>query len=143
MANDTQVNIAPLTISISDISISASGPAPSDIIKQGEPFSLKTTVTFGGPGAAALLPLNLPIKVTYYAESFGPGNEVSLGTANAVTNGSDTAYDLVLAVPAAVASVLTAEEVYKIAAVLRVGSSSFPALANGFSEGLTLSVYNP
>jgi hypothetical protein len=139
----TQVNIAPLSCSISNISVFGPGPNPDDIVRKGESFNLRVTVNFGGPGAIPLMPLNLPIKVTYYAESYGPGNEIELGEANVTTSGGVTSYDLTATVSAATSNLLSAERVYKIAAVLRVGSISFPALVNGFSEGLAMQVYAP
>lgn len=139
----TQVNIAPLTCNISNISVFGPGPNPDDIVRKGEAFNLRVTVNFGGPGAIPLMPLNLPIKVTYYAESYGPGAEIELGSATATTVGGDFSYNLTANVPAAISNLLDAERVYKIAAVLRVGSSAFPALVNGFSEGLTMQVYAP
>jgi hypothetical protein len=139
----TQVNIAPLSCTLSDISISAPGPNPDEIIRAGEPFSLRVTVTFGGPGAIPLMPLNLPIKVTYFAESYGPGDEIELGVATASTSGGVFSYNLTANIPAATSAMLDAERVYKLAAVLRVGSMAFPALVNGFTEGLAVQVYNP
>lgn len=139
----TQVNIAPLACSITDIAVFGPGPNPDTIIKQGEAFTLQVTVNFSGPGAAALMPLNLPVTVTFYAESYGPGAEIELGSATLNTTGSTLSYNLTASIPAAVSSALDAEKVYKIAAVLRVGSPAFPALVNGFSEGLTMQVYNP
>lgn len=139
----TQVNVAPLSCSVSEISVSSLGPNPDTIIKNGEAFNLSVTVTFGGPGAAALMPLNLPIKVTFFAESYGPGDEIELGVANASTSGANTVYTLTAAISAAKSAELDAERVYKIAGVLRVGAIAFPALVNGFSEGLTMQVYSP
>ncbi|MFM7471323.1 MAG: hypothetical protein LVS60_10445 [Nodosilinea sp. LVE1205-7] len=143
MSSSTQVNIAPLGISISPISVLSTGPDPDSVLKRGEAFNLTVTVTFSGAGALAIVPLGIPVKVEFFAESIGSGSELSLGSATVGTAPGVFVYPVTLSVAAATSSLLTAERVYKIAAVLRVGATAFPAIANGFSEELAIEVYNP
>ncbi len=143
MPSSTQVNVAPLNISISSISIGSTGPDPDTVLKKGEAFALTVGVQFSGAGALALTPLGIPVKVEFFAESIGSGSELSLGSATVSTTAGVLVYPVTLNVPAATSGLLTADRVYKIAAVLRVGATAFPAIANGFSEELAIEVYNP
>jgi len=143
MPTSTQVNVAPLDIAISPITVNSTGPNPDDVLRLGEPFDLSIDVRFSNTGAPAIVSLGIPVKIDFYAESIGPGSEVFLGSRTVATAPGIFTYRVTASVLAAVSSTLTAERVYKVAAVLRVGSTGFPAIANGFSEELAMLVYNP
>lgn len=139
----TQVNVSPLHCKISDIDMMGPGKDPDDVIKKGEPFSLRTQVSFSGAGAAAFVGLGPIIRVTYFAESIGPGNELELGTATATATIGQLVYDLTLDVPIGTSLQLNPEAVYQLAASLRIGALNAPAAVNGFSEGMPMQVYAP
>ena len=138
--SDAQVNVAPLYVKIDNMTIESAGPDPDDILKEGEAFDISIDVHFSGPGAAALMPLELPVMVTFSAESIGPGPEVTLGKATIKTQCKKNDYTVTLHVDK---NPLSAERVYQLAATLRVGATQCPALVNGFMEGGAIEMYNP
>ena len=138
--SDSQVNVAPLYVKIDNMAIESAGPDPDDILKEGEAFDISIDVHFSGPGAAALMPLELPVMVTFSAESIGPGPEVTLGKATIKTQCKKNDYTVTLHVDK---NPLSAERVYQLAATLRVGATHCPALINGFIEGGAIEMYNP
>ena len=138
--SDSQVNIAPLNVKIDCITINSAGPDPDSILLEGEPFELSVDVHFSGAGTAALMPLGLPVMVTFFAESVGPGPEVELGKATVETQCGKNDYTVTLRVNR---NPLTGERVYKLSATLRVGSTKCQALVNGFISGGAIEVYKP
>lgn len=138
--SNTQANVAPITCNLSNLRIESIGPDPDDILRVSDPFRLLLDVSFAGAGAAALMALNVPIRITWFAESYGPGGEFNLGTATANTAGGVFTYTVSLMVNP---NPLSAEVLYKLGATLRVGAVAFPALVNGYVEGGAISVYNP
>ena len=138
--NEVQVILAPVTVTMNNPQIFSIGPNPDDILKQGEGFSLTLDVTFGGAGAAALMALNIPVRVCWFAESYGIGPESDLGCATINTALGVFSYTVTLNVPV---NPLSAEYVYKLAASLRVGAVAAPAIANGFIEAGAIEIYNP
>ncbi len=139
-SNEVQVTLFPVTVALSNPQIQSIGPNPDDILKQGEGFQLLLDVSFSGAGAAALMALGIPVRVSWFAESYGVGPEKDLGSQTITTSLGVFNYTVVLNVPA---NPLTAEYIYKLAAALRVGSPAAPAIANGFIEAGAIEIYNP
>lgn len=140
----TQVHIAPITCKLSNLTVFATDPNteyPDTILRQDESFSLRVSVEFGGPGAIALMPLGLSIEVSFFAEPYGLGSKVELGSAIIETSAGISSYapTLKVATPADVG--LVPEEIYQITGVLRVGAKHWPALVTGFIEGLAIQTY--
>lgn len=138
--SNSQVNVAPIAVKLDNMVIESAGLDPDDILKEGEAFDISVDVHFSGPGAAALMPLELPVMVTFSAESIGPGPEVTLGKATVKTTCKKNDYTVTLHVEK---NPLSAERVYQLAATLRVGATNCPALVNGFIEGGAIEMYNP
>ena len=141
----TQVNIVPFTCNLSNLTVftTDSDAAYSDtILRQDEPFSLRVTVEFGGPGAIALMPLLLSIKVNFFATPYCPDPKVELGHATVTTIAGVFTYTPTLSVARPTKVGLVSEQIYHIGALLRAGAPDWPALVTGFIEGLSIQIYN-
>ena len=140
---DTQIQVAPITCKLSDLSVFTDPDAeyPETIFRQEQSFQVRITVEFGGSGAIALVPLCLPVKVNFFAEPYGLGSKVELGSTFVKTSARVLTYTptLVVATPATVG--LVCEEIYQLTAVLRVGAPDWPALITGVIEGLAIQIY--
>ncbi len=140
---DAQSNVAPIDFKISNLSVSSLGPDPDSILKLDEAFELSVDLEFVGSGAAALVAAELPVKVTFYAESIGPGAEVTLGSTTIETKCNQLKYTVTLKVASPKTVKMDPELLYKIAAIVRVGATYCPALINGFISAVGLQVYSP
>lgn len=141
----TQVNVAPITCKLSNLTVFTSDPntqCPEMILGLDEPFSLQVTVEFGGPGAIAMMPLAMTIKVNFFVEPYGLGSRAEVGSTTVQTFAGILTYSptLTLAKPAAIG--LIPEEIYQVTAVLRVGAPDWPAVITGFIDGLALQTYH-
>lgn len=142
----SQVNIAPITCQLFNLTIftTDSDAEYSDpILRQDQAFQVRVTVEFGGPGAIALMPLCLSIKVTFFAEAYGSNTKVELGNALAETSASILTYTPTLTVSTPTVVGLVPEEIYQVKAVLRVGAPKWPALVTGLIEGGAIQTYEP
>lgn len=143
---ESQISIAPITCYLSSLTVFTTDPEtdyPETILKQKEPFQLRVTVAFGGPGAIALMPVGLSVRVDFFAEALGIGSKVELGKAVVETAKEVFTYTPTLKVAAPAAAGLVADEVYHVSAVLRMGAPEPPAFITGFIEGLTIQIYLP
>ncbi|MGA7932332.1 MAG: hypothetical protein WCA35_02010 [Kovacikia sp.] len=137
--NETEVRLFPITVKLSNPQINSLGPNPDDILKEGEGFKLSLDVTFGDIGALAVVALGVPVRVCWFAESYGPGPEVTLGCTLINTIAGKLSYTIDLDVPV---NPLKSEFVYKLAASMRVGAASpSPSIANGFIEAGAVEIY--
>lgn len=142
----TQVNIAPISCNLSNLTVFTTNSHieyPEMILRQDESFSLQVTVEFGGPGAIAIVPLRLPIRVNFFAEPYGIGKKVELGNTLVETSARILTYTPTLSVAKPAGVGLVPEEIYQITAILRVGAPDWPALITGFIEGLAIQTYLP
>ena len=144
--NSTQASIVPFTCRLCDLTIFAqnSDRTTSDtILKQDQSFSLQALVEFVGSGAIALLCLSPSIQLDFYAKPCGRGDDVDLGsvTIKAVTD--QFIYTPTLEVNSSISLGLTAGTIYRISALLRVGSPNCPALICGVIEDLMIEIYTP
>jgi hypothetical protein len=140
----TEVHVAPLNCTIANLRIESPTQDPDEVIRLADPAQLKLTVNFSGAGATLLVAAKQLIKVSFYAESIGPGPEVALGDAVKETQAGVFSYDLVLNLPSGLgAAGLTADMIYRIGSTMKVSTPSFdyPSWANGFIEGLSLQVF--
>ncbi len=140
----TQVNVAPITCKLSNLTVFTTDPDaeyPETILSQEQSFQVRVTVEFGGPGAIALVPLCLPIKVNFFAEPYGLGSKVELGDTLVETSARILTYTPTLAIATPADVCLVCEEIYQLTAVLRVGAADWPALVSGFIEGLAIQTY--
>jgi hypothetical protein len=143
---ESHISIAPITCHLSHLTVftaDSEADYPETILKQKEPFQLRVTVAFGGPGAIALMPVGLTVRVDFFAEALGIGSKVELGKAVVATAKEVFTYTPTLKVAKPAAVGLVAEEIYHVSAVLRVGAPEPPALIAGFIEGLTIQIYQP
>lgn len=141
----SHVQIAPINCNLSHLTVFTTVSDlehPETILDQHEPFSLQVMVEFGGPGAIALMPLSLCIKVSFFAEPCGLGAKIELGDSLIDTSARTFTYTptLTIATPASVG--LVAEGIYQVTAVLRVGALNSPALIIGFIDGLIIQIYD-
>ncbi len=138
-SNETEVRLFPITVKLGNPTIDSLGPNPDDILRQGEGFKLSLDVTFGDVGALAIVALGVPVRIKWFAESYGPGPEAVLGETTINTVAGQLVYTIDVNVPV---NPLTAEFVYKLAASLRVGAlSPAPSIANGFIEAGSIEIY--
>lgn len=138
-SSNTEVRLFPINVTLSNPTIESLAPNPDDILRQGEAFQLALDVTFNGAGALAFVALEVPARVIWFAESYGPGPEVTLGNTVIKTVPGQLAYNIKLNVPV---NPLSSEFVYKLAASLRVGAvAPFPSIANGFIEAGSIEIY--
>ncbi|HEY9834277.1 MAG TPA: hypothetical protein V6D26_27240 [Stenomitos sp.] len=141
----SHVQIAPINCNLSHLTVFTTVSDlehPETILDQHEPFSLQVMVEFGGPGAIALMPLSLCIKVSFFAEPCGLGSKLELGDSLVDTSARTFTYTptLTIATPASVG--LVAEGIYQVTAVLHVGALNSPALIIGFIDGLIIQIYD-
>jgi hypothetical protein len=139
----TQVSVAPITCTLSDLIAFATNPQEAEtIFQQDSSLSFCITVEFGRSGAIALMPLELPLTVEFFARPFGKGEELELGTTSVKTIANQLRYTPTLIMSQGLAVVgCVPEKVYKISALVRVGVANAPAFVNGFIEGLTIQLY--
>lgn len=140
----SHVQVAPINCNLSNLTVfttASNGEHPETILHQHESFSLRITVEFGGSGAIALMPLNLCIKVSFYAEPCGLGSKIELGDTSIDTSARTFTYTPTLTIATPTAVGLVAEAIYQVTAVLRVGALNSPALIIGFIDGLIIQTY--
>jgi hypothetical protein len=140
-----QINIAALTCQLTHlVALSTYSSEPETILRQDKPLELQATVEFGGSGAIALMPLELTIRLDFYARALGTGEVIELGSTSLKTMTDQFTYipSLKLSKGAVKANLLP-EKIYSISAVLRVGAPEGPSFIHGFIDGLTVEVYNP
>lgn len=141
----TRVNIVPITCQLFNLTVFTTDPnveSSEMILSQEESFSLRVTVQFGGPGAIAMMPLNMTINATFFAEPYGLGSKIELGSTSVNTYAGILTYSPTLAIAKPAEVGLTPEEIYQITGVLRVGAPNWPALITGFIDGLVLQTYH-
>ncbi len=96
---------------------------------------------FGGPGAIALMPLGLSVRVNFFAKPYGLGSKLELGYTAVETSAGIFIYGPTLAVAKPEAVGLLVGEIFQVTALLRVGAPNWPALVTGFIEGLAIQIY--
>jgi hypothetical protein len=142
--SDSKINVVPIVCRLSNLTVittDASQTWPSTILQGSQPFSLKVTVEFSGPGAIALMPLSPSIQVEFYARPLSPDLGIALGKVEVKASPDVLTYPLILTLPPPTAIGLRPKTIYSIGSVLRVGSPDWPSLINGFTEELTIEVY--
>jgi hypothetical protein len=140
----SHVQVASINCTLSNLTIFTTAPDteyPQTILHQHESFSLRVTVEFGGPGAIALMPLSLCIKVNFFAEPCGLGSKIELGDSLVDTSARTFTYTPTLTIATPTSVGLVAEAIYQVTAVLRVGALNAPALIIGFTDGLIIQTY--
>ncbi|UBF23710.1 hypothetical protein K9N68_18240 [Kovacikia minuta CCNUW1] len=144
--NNGQVNIASIRCQFSNLTAFAlTRPETMETIFAGnEPLGLQVQVEFGSGGAIALMPLALPIRVDFFAEAYGKGDAIDLGNVVAKTKPQQYIYPLTLEISRGPFGVgLSAEKLYNVSAVLRIGTSEGPSFITGFLENLAIQIYDP
>lgn len=139
-----RINSAPIVCLLSNLTAFTTDPtALETIVGQEEPLRLRVTVEFERrSGAIALMPLAIPIRVSFFAKPFGPGETIDLGTAMTTTTAGVFTYTPTLELDRGPGEVgLVPEVIYNVSALLRIGAVNHPALLNGFIEHLAIQVY--
>ena len=142
--SDCQANVHPINCKIYPyIFIDSKGPDPDGILLEDEDFEVAVVVRFSGPGARALMCLDIPLTVEWYAESIGNGPEPYLGSSTIQTKNGQFVYLLRTQITH---NELKANFVYKVAATVTLGGkkgTDCPALMNGYAAGGFVQVYKP
>lgn len=142
--SDSQINVVPIACRLSNLTVGATDSnsiLPNTVLQGGQPFSLKVTVEFLGPGAIALVPLSPSIQIEFYAKPLSPDPGMVLGKVEVKTSPNILTYPLTLTLPPPASIGLRSKTIYRIGSVLRVGNPDWPSLINGFTEELTIEVY--
>lgn len=135
------VSVAPLSCQLSDLTVFTHSPETIEpILSDAEPFSLAVTLTFGGAGSIALMPLKACLCVAFFAQAVGAGQSLALGQTQIFSQAGQFRYTPTLTVPEGRAIGLT-ESVYRITALVKVGAADAPALVTGVMEGLLIQIY--
>jgi len=142
--NGSQISIVPVACRLSNLTVfteDADLDFPSTILKDNQPFSLKVTVEFLGPGAIALVPLSPSIQLEFYVKPLSPDPGMVLGKVEIKTIPNLLIYSPTLTVAPPISIGLRSKTTYCVGATVRVGSPDWPSLINGFTEELTIEVY--
>jgi hypothetical protein len=142
----SQINVVPITCCLSNLTVfttDAESVLPNTVLQSNQPFSLRVTVELSGPGAIALMPLSPSIQVEFYAKPLNPDSGIVLGKLEVKTSPDTLIYPLMLTLPPPNSIGLKSKTIYCIGSVLRIGNPDYPALINGFTEGLTIEIYTP
>ncbi|MGA7934186.1 MAG: hypothetical protein WCA35_11615 [Kovacikia sp.] len=140
----SQINVVPIACCLSNLTVfttDANLVLPNTVLQGNQPFSLKVTVEFSGPGAIALMPLSPSIQVEFYAKPLSPDPGIVLGKVEVKASPDILIYPLTLTLPPPSSIGLQSKTIYCIGSVLRVGNPDWPSLINGFTEELTIEVY--
>jgi hypothetical protein len=137
---EVQVNIAPFHCQLADlVAFSAKPEEPETILRPDQPFGFQATVEFGGSGAIALMPLELTIRLDFYAKAVGSGAAIDLGNTSLKTTAGQFIYTPTLKLSKSAAKTnLIPPDLYRICAVLRAGAVEGPFLVTGVIETLTI-----
>jgi hypothetical protein len=142
--SDPKINVVPIACCLSDLTVlttDVSPTWPNTVLQGSQPFSLRVTVEFSGPGAIALMPLSPAIQVEFYAKPLSPDLGMTLGKVEVKARADILSYPLMLTLPPPDSLGLRSNTLYTIGSVLRVGAPDWPSLINGFTEELTIEVY--
>ncbi len=142
--SDSHITVVPITCRFSNLKVftTDANQAFSEAALQGDqPFSLKVTVEFSGPGAIALMPLTPSIQVEFYTKPLSPEPGIVLGKVEIKTSPNLLIYSPVLTLAPPLSIGLRPNTIYCVGAVLRVGAPNWPSLINGYTEELTIEVY--
>lgn len=142
--SDSKINVVPIICHLSNLTVfttDANSASPNTVLQGNQPFSLKVTVEFSGPGAIALMPLSPSIQVEFYAKPLSPDPGVALGRAEVRATPDVLIYPLILKLPPPTSIGLRPRTLYTVGSALRVGSPDWPSLINGFTEELTIEIY--
>lgn len=142
--NEAHVVVTSVTCRLSDlIAFGKNSGTPETVFSDGEPVMVVVTVEFSGSGAIALMPLKPSIQVDFYAKCFGPGEELELGCVTVEAATKQLVYKPTLVLSRGLGTAgLVSDKIYKISALIRVGSPGYPSLVTGFIEGLVIQTYN-
>ena len=142
--SDSHVNVGQIECELSNLTVftaNAKSKFPETVLREHQPFSLKVTVDFSGPGAIALMPLAPMIYVEFHAKPLSPEPAMVLGHIAAKAIPGVWTYTPTLNLGSPRSMGLRPKTIYRIAAVLRVGAPEGPSLINGFTEELTIEIY--
>ncbi len=135
------VNPVPFRLSILGLAVQQGQPAPTRAIDLGQPCSLGLELAFSRPGALALVALEIPIVVTYYAESVGLAPCLTLGQVCFSMQAGELSYGNSLT-QIQVCAHRFEPGLYKLKAVVRVGKPEIqPSLISGLIEGVVVEAY--
>lgn len=114
---------------------------PANIVKATDPFQVRVECHLFG---TALISLGGDFRFEVYAESFGPGPEVTLGNASVnVAGGAGGATNKTYTTNIPVAAGTLPAGVYKLVTVLTHSNLGQPTNIVGFEEGPTIQIYTP
>ncbi|MGJ3246951.1 MAG: hypothetical protein ACFE0I_12860 [Elainellaceae cyanobacterium] len=112
-------------------------------IAQDEGGHFSVTMVFEGAGAIALMPLSPTITVEFYAKPVGLGDDVELGRTTTQAIAGVLTYTPTLSFESASKAGLQPGHMYRLGAIVRVGSPDWAALIHGFIENLVIEIYTP
>jgi hypothetical protein len=145
VGGETEAEIAPLKCLLSDLTVLSthSSKFSGTIVNQEDAIAFAITVEFGQSGAIAFMPLNLRIRVDFYAKPVGRGEALDLGCAIVHTTANQFIYTPILQINSGLKTIgLIANQAYQITALLRIGAPDYPAFVTGVLEGLMIQVYS-
>ena len=142
--SDSHVNVGPIGCQLYNLTVftaNTKSAFPETVLQPHQPFSLKVTVEFSGPGAIALMPLAPTIQVEFYAKPLSPDPAMVLGNIEMMALPGTLTYMPTLTLGSPQSIGWHTKTIYRIGAVLRVGAPDGPSLINGFIETLTIEIY--
>ncbi|MEA5462733.1 hypothetical protein [Leptothoe sp. PORK10 BA2] len=111
------------------------------ILPYDAPFTAQITLAFEGSNAIALLALTPTIQVDFYLKPLQAGNTVDLGTSTLAADNQQRLYTPQLNVTSPSELNLTANKVYRLGSLIRIGALDQPALLCGVVEELMVQIH--
>lgn len=130
----------PTYVKINSLTVESDSCGVDTVFPADESFWVNSEIEFYGSGALALMALNVPIQITYTAESYGPGPEKVIAVVNFSTAAGQLVYSAGATVPA---NTLEGDKLYRISMQFRMGAVGPKlSIANGFIDGILVEAYN-
>ncbi|MEO0537100.1 MAG: hypothetical protein AAF215_24990 [Cyanobacteria bacterium P01_A01_bin.123] len=119
----------------------ANAMADTAILSATQPFAVQLSVTFQGTNAIALLALTPTIQAEFYAKPTTHSTTIPLGECQDITRIDQLDYPLTLNISAPLETGLTPGTVYRLGALIKIGSPDGPALICGVQETGMVQIY--
>lgn len=111
------------------------------IVPYDAPFAVQVALTFEDSNAIALLALQPTIQVDFYMKPLQAGSTIDLGTSIQATDSHQCLYTLCLETTSPSELNLSAHQVYRLGALIRIGAPEQPALLCGVVEDIMIQIH--
>ncbi len=130
----------PTYVKINSLTVESDSCGVDTVFQADEPFWVNSEIEFYGPGALALVALEVPIQISYMAETQGPGDDLVIAVVKFKTQAGVLVYDAGASIPA---NTLKGDTLYRISMKFRAGAEGPKlSIANGFMDGILVEAYS-